>query len=89
MNGLAPYYTMFPLSFPFDALANSKADEWVVDPFCGCGGTSLGIMQAGFHVVAALGNGCPATGFAFLRRGTPSETPCRATGGKMGIRMAK
>ena len=32
LNGLAPYYTMFPLSFPFEALANSNAGEWVLDP---------------------------------------------------------
>ncbi len=41
LNGLCPYYTMFPLSFPFDALANSKVGEWVLDPFCGRGTTIL------------------------------------------------
>jgi hypothetical protein len=41
LNGLCPYYTMFPLSFPFEALGNSKAGEWVLDPFCGRGTTIL------------------------------------------------
>jgi len=31
-----------------------------IDLFCGCGGASLGIMQAGFQVVAALDNDCDA-----------------------------
>src|SRR5436309_15432246 len=35
LNGLAPYYTMFPLAFPFAALASAKRSEWVFDPFCG------------------------------------------------------
>ena len=46
LNGLAPYYTMFPLSFPFDALANSKAGEWVLVPFCGRGTTILAARLA-------------------------------------------
>jgi hypothetical protein len=41
LNGLAPYYTMFPLSFPFDVLGTAKPGEWVLDPFCGRGTTIL------------------------------------------------
>jgi DNA (cytosine-5)-methyltransferase 1 len=31
-----------------------------IDLFCGCGGASLGIMQAGFRIIAALDNDCDA-----------------------------
>jgi DNA modification methylase len=47
LNGLAPYYTMFPLSFPFDALEKSKQGEWVLDPFCGRGTTNLAARLRG------------------------------------------
>jgi hypothetical protein len=29
LNGLCPYDTMFPISFPFDALANAKVGDAV------------------------------------------------------------
>ena len=47
LNGLAPYYTMFPLTFPFDALRHSKPGEWVLDPFCGRGTTLLAARLRG------------------------------------------
>jgi hypothetical protein len=56
LNGLCPYYTMFPLSFPFDALANSKADEWVLDPFCGRGTTILAARLRGLPSVGVDSN---------------------------------
>jgi hypothetical protein len=56
LNGLAPYYTMFPLSFPFDALANSKAGEWVLDPFCGRGTTILAARLRGLPSVGVDSN---------------------------------
>src|SRR5262249_15641876 len=52
LNGLAPYYTMFPLAFPFAALANSKVGEWVLDPFCGRGTTILAARLRGLPPVA-------------------------------------
>ena len=39
LNAIGPYYTMFPLEFPLDALANAGPDTWVLDPFCGRGTT--------------------------------------------------
>jgi hypothetical protein len=30
LSGLAPYYTMFPLAFPFAALAEAEQGEWVL-----------------------------------------------------------
>jgi hypothetical protein len=40
LNAICPYYTMFPLEFPWEVLRDAKADDWVLDPFCGRG-TSL------------------------------------------------
>ncbi len=35
LNGLCPYYTMFPLDFPSRKLSKAKPSDWVLDPFCG------------------------------------------------------
>jgi hypothetical protein len=56
LNGLAPYYTMFPLSFPFGALAKSKLGEWVLDPFCGRGTTILAARLRGLPSVGVDSN---------------------------------
>src|SRR3954463_3000523 len=56
LNGLCPYYTMFPLAFPFDALANSKPGEWVLDPFCGRGTTILAARLRGLPSVGVDSN---------------------------------
>jgi DNA modification methylase len=56
LNGLCPYYTMFPLVFPFHALANSKAGEWVLDPFCGRGTTILAARLRGLPSVGVDSN---------------------------------
>jgi len=56
LNGLCPYYTMFPLSFPFDALAKSKAAEWVLDPFCGRGTTIFAARLRGLPSVGMDSN---------------------------------
>jgi DNA modification methylase len=56
LNGLAPYYTMFPLSFPFDALANSEPGQWVLDPFCGRGTTILAARLRGLSSVGVDSN---------------------------------
>lgn len=41
LNGLCPYYTMFPLDFPFKQLSKAKPGDWVFDPFCGRGTTNF------------------------------------------------
>jgi predicted RNA methylase len=56
LNGLCPYYTMFPLSFPFEALANSKVGEWVLDPSCGRGTTILAARLRGLPSVGVDSN---------------------------------
>lgn len=39
LNAICPYYTMFPLEFPWRVLADAREGEWVLDPFCGRGTT--------------------------------------------------
>ncbi len=56
LNGLAPYYTMFPLAFPFEALANAKPGEWIFDPFCGRGTTILASRLRGLPSVGVDSN---------------------------------
>src|SRR5437667_3960576 len=56
LNGLCPYYTMFPISFPFDTLATSKLGEWVLDPFCGRGTTILAARLRGLPSVGVDSN---------------------------------
>ncbi len=56
LNGLAPYYTMFPLAFPFDALRQSKPGDWVLDPFCGRGTTLLAARLRGLPSIGVDSN---------------------------------
>jgi hypothetical protein len=51
LDGLCPYYTMFPLSFPFEALAKAQKGEWVFDPFCGRGTTIFAARLRGLPSV--------------------------------------
>lgn len=40
LNGICPYFTMFPLQFPYGILSeNAASDDIVLDPFCGRGTT--------------------------------------------------
>lgn len=56
LNGICPYYTMFPLSFPLGILReNGTGQGWIVDPFCGRGTANfaarvLGLPSAGIDV---------------------------------------
>ncbi len=41
LNGFCPYFTMFPLTFPYSILSqNARTKDWVLDPFCGRGTTN-------------------------------------------------
>ena len=40
LNAICPYYTMFPLEFPFSSLSDAVPGDWVLDPFCGRGTTN-------------------------------------------------
>src|SRR6266705_1167133 len=54
LNGICPYYTMFPLDFPMRVLSRvDRPGGWVLDPFCGRGTTNfaarvLGLPNVGF-----------------------------------------
>lgn len=48
------------LLVPGHALPKPKTIPTGVDLFCGCGGFSLGFIEAGFHVLAGLDNACDA-----------------------------
>ncbi len=41
LNNICPYFTMFPLEFPFSRLKNAAPNDWVLDPFCGRGTTNF------------------------------------------------
>lgn len=42
LNGICPYYTMYPLDFPLRVLKRfGRRGDWVIDPFCGRGTTNF------------------------------------------------
>ena len=48
LNAVCPYYTMFPLDFPFKVLAGrARKGDWVADPFCGRGTTNFAARLLG------------------------------------------
>ncbi len=52
LNGVCPYYTMFPLAFPLRILPKSeRPGDWVLDPFCGRGTTSFAARLRGIGSV--------------------------------------
>jgi hypothetical protein len=48
LNVVCPYYTMFPLEFPFSVLRGARPDSRVLDPFCGRGTTLYAARLRGF-----------------------------------------
>jgi hypothetical protein len=52
LNGVCPYYTMYPLEFPLRVLKRAgKIGEWVFDPFCGRGTTNFAARLLGMPSV--------------------------------------
>jgi hypothetical protein len=48
LNGICPYFTMFPLEFPLSVLRErARPQEWVIDPFCGRGTTNFACRSLG------------------------------------------
>ncbi len=48
LNGICPYFTMFPLEFPLSVLqGRAQEGEWVIDPFCGRGTTNFASRSLG------------------------------------------
>lgn len=50
LNGICPYFTMFPLDFPLNILkGRARADDVVLDPFCGRGTTNFAARLVGLR----------------------------------------
>lgn len=49
LNGICPYYTMFPIEFPLAHLLGCEPGSWVLDPFCGRGTTLLAARMLGLN----------------------------------------
>jgi hypothetical protein len=57
LNGISPYFTMFPLDFPFGILQRYARDgDWVLDPFCGRGTTNYAARLLGLPSVGIDSN---------------------------------
>ena len=56
LNTICPYYTMFPLTFPFHRLKRAQPSEWVLDPFCGRGTTNFAARLRGLSSVGVDSN---------------------------------
>lgn len=59
LNGICPYFTMFPLKFPLETLHDHVEIDtkvWVLDPFCGRGTTNLAARMLGHSSVGVDGN---------------------------------
>ncbi len=57
LNGICPYFTMFPLDFPYSVLSTqAKAEEWVIDPFCGRGTTNYACRILGLPSIGIDSN---------------------------------
>lgn len=52
LNGICPYFTMFPLDFPYRILArHAGPSQTVLDPFCGRGTTNFAARLLGLYSV--------------------------------------
>ena len=50
LNGICPYFTMFPLDFPLNILRRrARTDDVVLDPFCGRGTTNFAARLVGLQ----------------------------------------
>src|SRR6266567_4597424 len=56
LNGICPYYTMYPLDFPLTALKRAEKDDWVYDPFCGRGTTNFAARLQGLNTIGVDSN---------------------------------
>ncbi|MEM7373759.1 MAG: DNA methyltransferase [Bacteroidota bacterium] len=49
LNGICPYFTMFPLDFPYEILRiHGKIGDFILDPFCGRGTTNFAARILGY-----------------------------------------
>ena len=74
LNGVCPYYTMFPISFPLERLREASSGEWVIDPFCGRGSTNYAARLLG---LPSLGIDSNPVAAAIAQAKVVSTTPGR------------
>jgi hypothetical protein len=51
LHTICPYFTMFPLDFPFYTLTSARPNDWILDPFCGRGTTNYAARLRGLNSV--------------------------------------
>jgi DNA modification methylase len=51
LNSICPYFTMFPIQFPFEILKKARPRDLVLDPFCGRGTTVYAARLLGLDAV--------------------------------------
>lgn len=56
LNTVCPYFTMFPLRFPLEHLADAQPGQLVLDPFCGRGTTLYAARALGLDSVGIDAN---------------------------------
>jgi DNA modification methylase len=56
LNSICPYFTMFPLDFPYSVLKNANSNSWILDPFCGRGTTNFAARLRGLKNVGIDSN---------------------------------
>lgn len=56
LNAICPYYTVFPLDFPYRQLVKASPKDWVLDPFCGRGTTNFAARLLGLPSVGIDSN---------------------------------
>lgn len=57
LNGICPYFTMFPLDFPYTILStHASPGEWAIDPFCGRGTTNYACRLLGLPSIGIDSN---------------------------------
>jgi DNA methylase len=57
LNGICPYFTMFPLDFPLGILrSRARRSDWVLDPFCGRGTTNFAARLLGLRSLGVDSN---------------------------------
>ena len=77
LNAVCPYYTMFPLAFPFGVLSRrSQPRQWVLDPFCGRGTTTFAARLLGLPSVGLDSNPLAAALAAAKLRRLTSSSDC-------------
>jgi DNA methylase len=57
LNGICPYFTMFPLDFPLNILIRrAQEGDYVLDPFCGRGTTNFAARLVGLNSLGVDSN---------------------------------